>query len=145
MKIPLVGVLALSAALLPALRAQTPPAASAPPPLPTLYICGDSTAAPSGGLIRGWGQMEGDFFDPARIHVENRALGGRSARTFIAEGRWEAVRSHLRPGDFVIVQFGHNDTKSAINATRYDLAGLGDESEEIANPKGGGKITIRTF
>jgi pectin methylesterase-like acyl-CoA thioesterase/lysophospholipase L1-like esterase len=145
MKIPLVGVLSLSAALLPALRAQAPAAAPTAPPLPTLYICGDSTAAPMGGLVLGWGQKLGEFIDPARLRIENRAVGGRSARTFIAEGRWEAVRSHLRPGDFIIVQFGHNDTKSPINATRYDLAGLGNENEEIANPRGGERITIRTF
>ena len=113
--------------------------------LPTLFVCGDSTAAPSRLPIQGWGEMVGEFFDAARTKIDNRALGGRSARTFIAEGRWEAVRSKLQAGDVVLLQFGHNDTKSAISSDRYDLSGLGDEVEETTNPRTGEKIQIRTF
>lgn len=125
------------------------PAAAAPATagkrLPTLFICGDSTAAPSRPPIQGWAEMVGEFFDAARLRVENRALGGRSARTFIGEGRWEAVRSQAQKGDFIILQFGHNDSKSAISIDRYDLAGLGDEVEESTRPRTGEKIQIRTF
>jgi lysophospholipase L1-like esterase len=142
MKIPLLGFLALSAALLPFARAQPP---AVPAPLPTLYICGDSTAAPMGRIIMGWGERIGEFLDASRIHVANRAVGGRSARTFITEGRWEAVRRQLHRGDVVLIQFGHNDTKSTINTTRYDLPGLGEESEAIANPRGGDPLVIQTF
>jgi len=142
MKTPFLCLLSLSAGLLASVRAQGQAAAA---PLPTLYVCGDSTAAPMPGPILGWGQKIGDFLDSSRIHVENRALGGRSARTFVTEGRWEAVRGKLRSGDIVLLQFGHNDTKSAINTSRYDLPGLGEESEEIANPRGGAKLVIRTF
>ncbi len=113
--------------------------------LPILFVCGDSTAAPSRPPILGWGERVAEFFDPAKIKVENRALGGRSARTFIGEGRWEAVRSQLRPGDVVLLQFGHNDTKSAISIDRYDLPGLGDEVEEATNPRTGEKMQIHTF
>jgi pectin methylesterase-like acyl-CoA thioesterase/lysophospholipase L1-like esterase len=139
MKLSLLRALLPACVLWTALRAQAPAAPS------TLYVCGDSTAAPMGGLIQGWGQQLGAFLDPARLRVENRAAGGRSARTFLAEGRWEAVRRQLRPGDIVLLQFGHNDTRSAINATRFDLPGLGDEREEIANPRGGDRLVVRTF
>jgi rhamnogalacturonan acetylesterase len=142
MKIPVLGLCGLLLALPPLAWSQ--PAAT-PAPRPTLYICGDSTAAPMGRIVMGWGERIGDFLDAARIRVENRAVGGRSARTFITEGRWQAVRSQLHRGDVVLLQFGHNDTKSAINTTRYDLAGLGEESEAIANPRGGDPLVIRTF
>lgn len=98
--------------------------------LPILFVCGDSTAAPSRSATQGWGEMIAEFFDPARITIENRALGGRSSRTFITEKRWEAVYSKLHKGDFVILQFGHNDTKAQISANRYTMPGLGDEVEE---------------
>ncbi len=115
-----VGLLALCASV----RAQADAA------LPTLYICGDSTAAPSKPPLQGWGVVVGELFDAAKIHVENRALGGRSARTFIEEKRWSAVKEKLHKGDFVFLQFGHNDTRGPLTANRYDLPGLGNEVEE---------------
>ena len=141
MKSVLLRAALLSALVLLPARAQTAPPS---PRLPTLYVCGDSTAAPMRPPIQGWGQRIGEFFDPARIRVENRALGGRSARTFISEGRWAAVRSRLWPGDIVFLQFGHNDSKSAISAARYDLPGLGDETEEATDAHGG-KLVIHTY
>src|SRR5687768_13002328 len=54
--------------------------------LPTLFIVGDSTVKSSAPL-RGWGQEIGTYFDPERINVVNRAIGGRSSRTFVTEGR----------------------------------------------------------
>jgi rhamnogalacturonan acetylesterase len=68
------------------------------PKLPTLFIVGDSTLKSSAPL-RGWGQEIGEFFDPAKIKVDNRAIGGRSSRTFQTEGRWDAVLADLKPGD----------------------------------------------
>jgi pectin methylesterase-like acyl-CoA thioesterase/lysophospholipase L1-like esterase len=142
------GVMALLAVWLvssaPA-SAQAVPSPAAEKRLPTLFVCGDSTAAPMRDPIQGWGEQLGNFFDPARLLVENRALGGRSARTFLSEGRWEAVRRGLQKGDVVLLQFGHNDSKSAISANRYDLPGLGDEVEESTDPRTGEKIQIRTF
>ena len=111
---------------------------------PVLYICGDSTAAPMRPPIQGWGEQIGTFCDAARIKIQNRALGGRSARTFLTEGRWESVRRQLQPGDFVILQFGHNDSKSEISRARYDLSGIGPETEEIT-AEHGEKIQLHTY
>jgi hypothetical protein len=62
------------------------PEMPANPALPTLFIVGDSTAK-SNAPLRGWGSEIGAFFDPTKINVVNRAIGGRSSRTFITEGR----------------------------------------------------------
>ncbi len=113
--------------------------------LPILFVCGDSTAAPMRPPIQGWGEQIGDFFDLSRLHVENHALGGRSARTFLSEGRWEAVRAALQKGDIVLLQFGHNDSKVPISAARYDLPGLGDEVEDATDAKTGEKLQIHTY
>ena len=61
-----------------------------------------------GGLF-GWGQMIDRHFDTERIDIENRALGGRSSRTYLTEGLWQRSLDRLREGDFVMMQFGHND------------------------------------
>lgn len=77
----------------------------------TLYLIGDSTMADK--AVRaypetGWGMPFHNFFDSTLI-VDNRAQNGRSTRTFIAEGRWKAVMQTLTKGDYVLIQFGHND------------------------------------
>ncbi|HEV2148383.1 MAG TPA: rhamnogalacturonan acetylesterase [Longimicrobiaceae bacterium] len=85
---------------------------AAPEPPVTVYLTGDSTAAPKRVHRRpetGWGEALQQYFDPDRVRVENHARNGRSTRTFIEEGRWQAVLDRLRPGDYVLVQFGHND------------------------------------
>jgi lysophospholipase L1-like esterase len=113
------------------------------PGLPTLFVASDSTAATnSGHPIQGWGVPLADYFDPARINIVNRARGGRSSRTFITEGLWAQLLADVKPGDFVLIQFGHNDA-GAINAeppgsdrplrARGSLPGLGEESQEIDN------------
>jgi lysophospholipase L1-like esterase len=76
-------------------------------------MIGDSTMAdkPLDLPERGWGQLLPQFFtDPAMVH--NHAVNGRSSKSFIDEGRWQTVLNELKPGDFVIIQFGHNDEKS---------------------------------
>jgi len=87
----------------------------------TIFMIGDSTMA-NKPLIpenpeRGWGQMLGIYFK-AGVRVENHALNGRSSKSFRDEGHWAAVQSRLKPGDWVIIQFGHNDEKS-LDPTRY--------------------------
>ena len=103
--------------------AQEPTAA----PLPAVFIVGDSTANNSSG--KGWGDPFGVYFDAARIKVVNRARGGRSARTFFDEGLWDKLAADLKPGDFVLIQFGHNDG-GAIDRppARGDLPGIGEET-----------------
>lgn len=75
-------------------------------------MIGDSTMAnkPLDLPERGWGMALGQFlFDPMMMH--NHAVNGRSTKSFIDEGRWEKVVTTLQPGDFVIIQFAHNDEK----------------------------------
>ncbi len=115
-----------------------PPPAPVPPPAdrPSLYVIGDSTAAKSTRTItiQGWGEPFLDYFDPAKINVVNAARGGRSTRTFITEGSLDALVAKLKPGDIVLVQFGHNDVFPLNdNVARGTLHGLGDETEEIDN------------
>ena len=102
---------------------------------PTLFIIGDSTVHNTSTGLQGWGDVIGGSFDPARIRVENRARGGRSSRTFLTEGLWDQVLAELKEGDFVLIQFGHNDG-GAINddsRARGSIKGIGEETQEIDN------------
>jgi DNA sulfur modification protein DndE len=79
---------------------------------PRVFLIGDSTMAdkPLDLPERGWGMALGAFLvDPAMVH--NHAMNGRSTKSFIAEGRWSKVLAELQSGDFVLIQFGHNDEK----------------------------------
>ncbi|MFN8354484.1 MAG: rhamnogalacturonan acetylesterase [Spirosomataceae bacterium] len=106
---------------------------------PTLYIIGDSTVKNGSGKgqdsMWGWGSFLHEYFDTTRIHLENHAIGGRSSRTFITEGRWERILAKLQPGDYVIMQFGHNDNGALNDSTRArgTIKGLGEETQEIDN------------
>ena len=130
------------------------PAERIDPALPTLWIAGDSTAAPGGPNSTGWGVAFPAFFDLGKINVVNRARGGRSSRTFITDGSWERLIAGVKAGDIVLIQFGHNDG-GAINAeppgsklplrARGSLPGLGDESEEIDNVITQKHETVYTF
>ncbi|MBE6269512.1 MAG: rhamnogalacturonan acetylesterase [Prevotella ruminicola] len=81
----------------------------------TIFVIGDSTAAnkdtTGGKQERGWGMMLQDCFDGDYIVVDNHAVNGRSSKSFIDEGRWDKVLERIKPGDYVIIQFGHNDEK----------------------------------
>lgn len=81
----------------------------------TIFIIGDSTAAKkdlsTGSPERGWGMALQCFFDDSFIRVDNHAVNGRSSKSFIDEGRWQKVLDKIQPGDYVIIQFGHNDEK----------------------------------
>ena len=80
----------------------------------TIFMIGDSTMANKtlrgGNQERGWGQMLAGFFTED-VRVDNHALNGRSSKSFIDEGEWEKVRTQIRKGDYVFIQFGHNDEK----------------------------------
>jgi lysophospholipase L1-like esterase len=125
------------------------------PSLPTLFIAGDSTAAKgTGEAYRGWGFLIGDYFDPSEVNVVNRARGGRSSRTFVTEGLWSELAAEVKRGDFVLIQFGHNDG-GAINReppgsdrplrARGSLPGLGDGWEAISNAVTGKPEIVRTY
>lgn len=114
--------------------------------LPTLWIVGDSTLN-SNAPLRGWGQELGQFFDQAKINVVNRAIGGRSSRTFQVEGRWDKIMAELKPGDFVIVQMGHNDVGKYDDPAAKDRPALhseGDETAEVTRLDGK-KETVHSF
>ena len=80
----------------------------------TIFMIGDSTMAnkdiSKGKKERGWGMALQCFFDD-NIVIDNHAVNGRSSLSFINEGRWDAVLKKMKPGDYVIIQFGHNDEK----------------------------------
>lgn len=114
---------------------------------PTLYIIGDSTVNNSSKGLLGWGDPIARFFDQTKIRVENRARGGRSSRTFITEGLWDQILAELQPGDFVLMQFGHNDGGPINDASRArgSLKGTGDETEEIDNLLTKKQEVVHTF
>ena len=102
---------------------------------PTVFIIGDSTVKTPTQGQQGWGDPIAEFFDLTKINVVNRARGGRSSRTFQTEGLWDQVLTELKPGDFVLMQFGHNDG-GALNddsRARGSIRGIGQETEEIDN------------
>jgi len=80
----------------------------------TIFMIGDSTMANKDishdRKERGWGMALQCYFDD-NIRIDNHAVNGRSSRSFINEGRWDTVISRMKPGDYVIIQFGHNDEK----------------------------------
>lgn len=114
---------------------------------PALHTIGDSTVRNANKETWGWGTPIADLFDTTRIHVENNAMAGRSTRTFLSEGRWNKVLETLKPGDFVTMQFGHNDG-SAPDTTKAGrrgvLRGTGEETKMLTWPDG--KVeTVHTY
>jgi len=113
---------------------------AAKPALPTLFLIGDSTVRNGEGDGRnggewGWGDFLGAKFDTNKINVVNQAVGGLSSRTYLTQGHWDRVLAMMKKGDFVMMQFGHNDG-GAVNDTaraRASLRGIGDETQEIDN------------
>jgi lysophospholipase L1-like esterase len=108
------------------------------PALPTLWIIGDSTVkngADTGGNGQwGWGNPIASYFDEAKINIQNRALGGTSSRTFYRD-QWPAILEQIKKGDYVIMQFGHNDG-GPINddfRARGTFKDNSDRVEEIDN------------
>ncbi|HEY5804291.1 MAG TPA: rhamnogalacturonan acetylesterase [Lysobacter sp.] len=87
----------------------------------TIHLAGDSTMAeklPEKRPETGWGEYLAARFKPGTVAIDNRAKNGRSTRTFIEEGRWQALLDSTRPGDVVLIQFGHND-QSVEKKDRY--------------------------
>jgi len=107
---------------------------------PVLFIIGDSTVKNGDGTGKnnqmGWGTMIDMYFDTVKISVSNHAIGGRSSRTFITEGRWDKILSVLKKGDYVLMQFGHNDAGPLADTARArgTIRGVGTDSMEIYNP-----------
>ena len=107
---------------------------------PVVFITGDSTVknedkSPNG--MWGWGSQAATVFDTCKITIANVAMAGRSTRTYLEEGRWERVYNSLRPGDFVLIQFGHNDISEIDHGrTRGVIACAQDTSHVYCVRKG---------
>jgi lysophospholipase L1-like esterase len=117
---------------------------------PALFLVGDSIMHTGTGTGEtgpwGWGAEIIPMFDPAKIHVYNEGLGGRSSRGYIQEGAWAKIMDRLQPGDWVIVQFGHNDAANSQNyPDRTTAKGNGDETQEIDSPATHEKETIHSY
>jgi lysophospholipase L1-like esterase len=112
---------------------------------PTLWLIGDSTVNNGTPGQKGWGSVIAPFFDETKINVVNRARGGRSSRTFYTEGLWDAVLKEVKAGDFVLMQFGHNDGGSLRQSTRASLKGNGEETQDYTDEKNGKTETVHTF
>ena len=112
----------------------------ADPKLPTLFLVGDSTVrnghADGAGGQWGWGEPLADLFDTSKINVDNRAIGGRSSRSYIMENQWAETLALVKPGDIILFQWGHNDDGPLDDPARArgTLHGTGDETKEVDNP-----------
>lgn len=106
---------------------------------PTIYIIGDSTVRNSNKEQWGWGTLLSEFFDSTKIDISNQAMAGRSTRTFVKEGRWDKVLSTLKKGDYVMMQFGHNEGSrpdTTRGGYRGVLKGTGEDSVQLTWPNG---------
>ena len=147
------------------------------PSLPSLILIGDSTVRNGHGRGDqnqwGWGAPIADLFDPTKINVVNRAIGGLSSHSYISEGHWNLALEIIKPGDFVLIQWGHNDGGISLpgaelipdqglppGATptqppsgtpprppnvRGSLPGIGDETYTVADPRTGQMETVHTY
>ena len=87
----------------------------------TVYLAGDSTMAQKTDDKRpetGWGEYLQSQFDVTKVRIENHAQNGRSTKSFIDEGRWKTIVEKLKKGDYVFIEFGHNDEKKE-DSKRY--------------------------
>jgi len=118
---------------------------------PTAFLIGDSTVrngqGDGAGRLWGWGDFLGSRFATNQLRVVNRALGGRSSRTFLTEGRWDKVRAELTPGDFVLMQFGHNDGGEMFTGDRprASLKGNSEDTREGTVEATGKAETVHSY
>jgi rhamnogalacturonan acetylesterase len=138
----LLGCCVLTMAQLPS---PSPTPISLNPKLPTLFVVGDSTANNNANGGRGWADPFVTYFDTTKINVLNRARAGRSSRTFFTEGLWDRVLDEMKTGDFVLIQFGHNDGGPLnTDRARGSLPGLGEETREVVMPNGKSEV-VHTY
>ncbi len=100
---------------------------------PVVFLTGDSTVKnedrDEDGMW-GWGSQAAEVFDTTKIVIQNSAQAGRSCRSYLREGRWDKVYNDIQPGDFVLIQFGHNDAGNELDhgKARNDITGTADSS-----------------
>ena len=136
-------------------RAQVTLPVPANPALPSIILIGDSTVrngrddgqdkGPAGQW--GWGNPIAAWFDPAKVNLVNRAVGGLSSRTYLTSGHWEKTLALVKPGDIVLMQFGHNDAAPLNDdkRARGTIRGTGNQSEEIDNILTGKHETVHSY
>jgi lysophospholipase L1-like esterase len=118
---------------------------------PVFYIIGDSTVQNGSGKgadsLWGWGSFMNLYFNTDKIEIQNHAKGGRSSRTFITEGRWDSIMKTIKKGDYVVMQFGHNDGGELADTLRArgTIKGIGNESKDIYNPIRKVNETVYTY
>ena len=117
---------------------------------PVLFLIGNSTMR-TGTLGNGnngqwgWGYYAHEYFDPAKITVENQALGGMSSRTFYNK-LWQPIKQAIRPGDWVIISIGHNDNGPYDEGrARASIPGVGDETLNVTIKETGEQETVYTY
>ncbi|MCR4824606.1 MAG: rhamnogalacturonan acetylesterase, partial [Bacteroidales bacterium] len=116
---------------------------------PVVWLAGDSTCKNGGGTGSngqwGWGSFFGEYMSDA-VEVKNEAVGGLSSRTFFKNGQWARIRDNIRKGDFVLIQFGHNDL-SPINSgrARGTMEGTGDAPKTFVMEKDGSPEQVYTY
>ncbi len=116
---------------------------------PIVFTIGDSTVKnedSSEDSMWGWGSVLHEYLDSNLVSVENHAMPGRSARTFLDEGRWDKVYNALQPGDIVLIQFGHNDAGPIDSGKeRAELRGSGPESKVFKMKSNGQYKVVYTY
>lgn len=119
---------------------------------PVVFITGDSTVKNedrSEDGMWGWGSQAATVFDTRKITIQNSAMAGRSCRTFLREGRWDKVINDVQEGDFVLIQFGHNDAGNELahGKARNDITGTADSSHvfRVRNDKEVRNEVVYTF
>ncbi len=136
-------------------RAQVTLPEPARPELPSLILIGDSTVrnGRDDGQGKGaegqwgWGNPIAAYLDQTRINVVNRAVGGLSSRTYRTSGHWDRTKPFIKKGDWVVMQFGHNDASPVNDNSRARgvLRGTGPEKEDIDNQLTGKRETVYTY
>jgi len=139
-----------------AMSQPVPKGTSTDLPSPRLHLVGDSTMADKVNLAypeRGWGQLLPEFMLP-ELSIINHAANGRSTLRFLNEGRWQLLVSELQQGDYVLIQFGHNDQKqddpsryAAVDSTYPQLLSrfIAEVRAKAANPMLATPICRRSF
>ncbi|MDI9365501.1 MAG: rhamnogalacturonan acetylesterase [Flavobacterium sp.] len=118
---------------------------------PTLFAIGDSTVKNGKGLgdggLWGWADFIKPLFDTNKINIENHALGGTSSRTFQTQGLWHKVLAKVKAGDYVIMQFGHNDSSPINDSSRArgTIKGVSEDSTVIINLLTKKEETVHTY
>jgi sialate O-acetylesterase len=111
-----------------------------------VFLVGDSTVRNHTARLAGWGDPFKGLVEPAKAEVMNRALGGRSSRSYLREGLWEKVRTELRAGDVVIIQLGHNEGGPMDrDRARASIKGVGDDTTDVVVVENGSYETVRSY